>query len=97
LNTVTTIKEQEAEIERIVSTLTAMERTHLRNIIYGLVKCYEDDTDDCAVLIVGTKDSVENVVTIGCDTMGAAQMMLGANDFIGYLNTLDAPPKDMFN
>jgi hypothetical protein len=29
--------------------------------------------------------------------MMAATLMEGANDFLGYLNTKDAPPKEMFN
>jgi hypothetical protein len=34
---------------------------------------------------------------LNCDSMAAARMMEGANDFLGYLNTKDAPPREMFN
>lgn len=27
----------------------------------------------------------------------ASQLMLAANDFFGFLNTIDAPPKENFN
>jgi len=37
------------------------------------------------------------VVTLNCDEMEASQLMLAANDFFGFLNTLGAPPKENFN
>jgi hypothetical protein len=31
------------------------------------------------------------------DEMEAAEIMIEANDFFGFLNTIDAPPKEAFN
>ena len=97
MNDIMTGKQQEQEIERIVSALSEMERVHLRSIIYDIVKCYERGQDNSAVIVVGTGDSIEGAISINCDTMQAANLLLGANDFFGYLNAKGAPPKEMFN
>ena len=97
MNTITTSKHQEQEIERIIATLNPNQRVHLRAIIYDIVKCYERSEDNCAVLVFGTSKGTDAAVSINCDSMQAANMLLGANDFFGYLNTKDAPPKEMFN
>jgi len=36
-------------------------------------------------------------VVIAADDMEAAELMLEANDFFGYLNMAGAPPKEAFN
>jgi hypothetical protein len=97
MNTVTTSKEQEAEIERIIAKLDDDERMHLRSVFYALTRCYDKDGADAAVVIFGTAESVESFAMLNCDSMAAARLMEGANDFLGYLNTKDAPPKEMFN
>ncbi len=97
MNTIMTGKQQEQEIERIVSALNELERVHLRGIIYDIVKCYERGQDNSAVVVVGTGESIDGAIAINCDTMQAANLLLGANDFFGYLNAKDAPPKEMFN
>jgi len=96
MNTIT-VRDQEKEIERIVGGLDENEREHLRSVLYDLVQCYETGSNNCAVLILGNKEHVSNVLTLGCNTMVAAVLLGAANDFIGYLNTADAPPKEMFN
>jgi hypothetical protein len=90
-------KEMERDIEARVSAMSENQRAHLRSLIYEFVRCYDKDNDDCAVIILGTGTGIDNIITIDCDGMEAAQLMLGANDFFGYLNTKDAPPKEMFN
>jgi hypothetical protein len=50
------------------------------------------------VFIIGrAEDNVAGVVTLNCNEMEASQLMLAANDFFGFLNVLDAPPKEKFN
>jgi hypothetical protein len=50
------------------------------------------------VVILGrAEDAIAGVVTLNCDAMEASQLMLAANDFFGFLNVLDAPPKENFN
>ena len=91
------IKDMEADIERRVMAMSENQREHLRSLIYEFVRCYERGSKDCAVLILGTGSSIDNVVSLNCDSMEASQLLMAANDFFGYLNTRDAPPKEMFN
>lgn len=91
------IKAMEREIERRVEAMTPNQRAHLRSLIYEFVRCYDKDGKDCAVVILGTGESIDNIITMNCDSIEATQLMLAANDFFGYLNTKDAPPREMFN
>ena len=92
-----TIQEMEKEIEARVGAMTDNQRDHLRSLMYEFIRCYDKDSNDCAVVILGTGDSLDNVVTMNCDSMEAAKLLAATNDFFGYLNTKDAPPKEMFN
>ena len=91
------IKDMEKEIERRVMAMSENQREHLRSLMYEFVRCYDKDGKDCAVIILGTGESIDNIITMNCDSMEASQLLVGANDFFGYLNTRDAPPKEMFN
>ena len=97
MNTAMTGKQQEAEMERIVAGLPDIERVHLRAIIYAIVRCYATDNSDCALIIFGSDASIDSVASLNCDSMVAANLLHGANDFLSYVNTKDAPPKEMFN
>ncbi len=97
MNTAMTGRQIEEEIERIVAKMSDLERMHLRSLLYAITKCYDKDTSDCAVIILGSDASIDSYVSLNCDSMVAAQLLHGANDFLGYLNTKDAPPKEMFN
>jgi hypothetical protein len=91
------LKEMEKEIERRIMAMTADQQEHLRSLIYELVRCYDRDEKDCAVIIFGTGSGIDNIVTMNCASMDASNLLAGANDFFGYLNTRDAPPREMFN
>jgi hypothetical protein len=91
------IKDMEREIERRVMAMSDNQREHLRSLMYEFIRCYDKNEKDCAVVLFGTGTRIDNIVTMNCDHMEASQLMLGANDFFGYLNTRDAPPKEMFN
>lgn len=91
------LEEQEQEIQQRVGDMTPEHREHLRTLIYEFVRCYDPSSSERAVVIMGDDERVHNVVTINCDSMEAANLMLKANDFFGYLHTRGAPPKEMFN
>ena len=91
------LKEMEKEIERRVNAMSPSQQEHLRSLIYEFVRCYDKDSNDCAVVILGTGESIDNVITMNCDSMEAARLLVATNDFFGYLNTRDMPPKEMFN
>jgi len=92
-----TDKDMEREIETRVGAMSESQRVHLRSLIYEFVKCYDKDGKDCAVVILGSGDGIDNIITMNCDSMEAAKLLVATNDFFGYLNTKDAPPKEMFN
>lgn len=89
--------EVEKEIEARVSAMSEGQREHLRSLIYEFVRCYEKGGKDCAVVILGTGESIDNVITMNCDHMEAARLVNATVDFFGYVNTKDAPPRELFN
>ena len=42
-------------------------------------------------------EELSGLTTLNCDEMEAADMLVEVNSFFGFLNTMDAPPKEAFN
>jgi len=87
----------EEELERRVEAMSDEEQHHFRLLIHKLVMCYGDGKAQGIVIIGRAEDQMAGVVTLNCNEMEASQLMLAANDFFGFLNLLDAPPKENFN
>jgi hypothetical protein len=87
----------EEELERRVEAMSDEEQHHFRLLIHKLVMCYGDGKAQAVVIIGRAEDRLAGVVTLNCNEMEASQLMLAANDFFGFLNLLDAPPKEEFN
>ena len=87
----------DAELERRVNAMSDEEQEHFKLLIHKLVMCYGEGKAQAVVIIGRAEDSMAGVVTLNCDEMEASQLMLAANDFFGFLNLLDAPPKEHFN
>ena len=87
----------EEELERRVEAMSDEEQHHFRLLIHKLVMCYGDGKAQAVVVIGRAEDQMAGVVTLNCNEMEASQLMLAANDFFGFLNLLDAPPKENFN
>ena len=85
------------ELHRRVEAMSDEEQEHFRLLIHKLVMCYGEGKAQGVVIIGRAEDSMAGVVTLNCDEMEASQLMLAANDFFGFLNLLDAPPKEEFN
>lgn len=86
----------EQALERRLAVMTDEEREHFKMVILQLVGCYGPDADQ-AVLLIKTKGEMAGIITMNADDMEAAELMLEANDFFGYLNMAGAPPKEAFN
>jgi len=86
----------EQTLERRLALMSEEEREHFKMVILQLVKCYGPDPDQ-AVLLIKSKGEMAGVITMNVDDMEAAELMLEANDFFGYLNMAGAPPKEAFN
>ena len=87
----------EEELERRVEAMSDEEQHHFRLLIHKLVMCYGEGKAQGIVIIGRAEDQLAGVVTLNCNEMEASQLMLAANDFFGFLNVLDAPPKENFN
>lgn len=85
------------DIERRVQAMAPEQREHLQMLVYEIVKCYDEDTPDRAIVLLGNGEGLESVVTVNTTTMEAANMLLASNDMFEFLNTRDAPPKEKFN
>jgi len=85
------------ELERRVAQMSDEEQAHFKLLIHKLVMCYGEGKAQAVVVIGRAEDQMAGVVTLNCDEMEASQLMLAANDFFGFLNLMDAPPKEQFN
>jgi hypothetical protein len=87
----------EAELHRRVTAMSDDEQAHFKLLIHKLVMCYGEGKAQGVVIVGRAEDQLAGVVTLNCNEMEASQLMLAANDFFGFLNALDAPPKENFN
>ena len=87
----------EAELQQRVEAMSDDEQEHFRLLIHKLVMCYGNGKAQGIVIIGRAEDALAGVVTLNCNEMEASQLMLAANDFFGFLNVLNAPPKENFN
>lgn len=83
-------------IEARLALMDDIEKAHFKLVIMELIKCYGPDPDQALILFNGSK-KLGGIVSFNCDEMEAAALLLEANDFFGYLNTIGAPPKEAFN
>ena len=87
----------DAELHRRVEAMSDEEQEHFKLLIHKLVMCYGEGKAQGVVIVGRAEDNIAGVVTLNCDEMEASQLMLAANDFFGFLNLVDAPPKEHFN
>ena len=85
------------ELERRVEAMSDEEQAHFKLLIHKIIMCYGDGNAQGVFIIGRAEDAFAGVVTLNCNEMEASQLMLAANDFFGFLNVLDAPPKENFN
>jgi hypothetical protein len=85
------------DIERRLTLMSQSQREHLQVLVYEFIKCYDEENQNCAVVLFGTSEGLGDVVTLGCDPMQTANMLLASNDLFEFINTRDAPPKEKFN
>ena len=85
------------ELEQRVHAMSDDEQAHFKLLIHKLVMCYGEGKAQGVVILGRAEDQMAGVVTLNCNEMEASQLMLAANDFFGFLNLLDAPPKEEFN
>ena len=87
----------DAELHERVQAMSDEEQVHFKLLIHKFVMCYGEGKTQGVVIVGRAEDNIAGVVTLNCNEMEASQLMLAANDFFGFLNLLDAPPKENFN
>jgi hypothetical protein len=86
----------EHNLEARLALMSDEEKHHFKTVILELVQCYGPDAKQAVILFSGS-EKLGGIVTLNCNEMEAAELMLEANDFFGYLNVIGAPPKEAFN
>jgi hypothetical protein len=86
----------EQALEGQIALMSEEEREHFKMVVLQLVGCYGPDPDQ-AVLLIKSKGEMAGLITMNADDMEAAELLLEATDFFGYLNMAGAPPKEAFN
>lgn len=87
---------EEESMEARLALMSDEEKHHFKMVVLELIQCYGPDGKQAVILFHGS-DKLGGIVTLNCDAMGAAELMLEANDFFGFLNVIGAPPKEAFN
>ena len=88
--------DHEQTLEARLALMSDEEKQHFKMVVLELIKCYGPDADQAVILFNGS-DKLSGIVSLNCDEMEASALLLEANDFFGYLNTIGAPPKEAFN
>lgn len=87
---------EEESMEARLALMDDEEKKHFKMVVLALISCYGPDANK-AVLMVKMGDELSGLTTLNCDEMEAAEMLVEVNSFFGFLNTMDAPPKEAFN
>ena len=86
----------EQKLEAQLALMSDEEKAHFKTVILELVKCYGPNAHQALILFNGS-ENLGGIVSLNCNEMDAAELLLEANEFFGYLNTVGAPPKEAFN
>ena len=84
------------KLETRLALMSDEEKAHFKTVIMELSKCYGPEAHQALILFNGS-EKLSGIVSLNCTEMDAAELLLEANDFFGYLNTVGAPPKEAFN
>lgn len=84
-------------IEAQVSAMTEAQRDHFKGLLYALLQCYAEDKHAAVVVLGDLTDETASVVTVNCNEMDAATLLLAADSFFNYINMREAPPKEAMN
>jgi len=88
--------DHEQNLEARLALMNDEEKQHFKMVVLSLISCYGPDANK-AVLMVKIGEELSGLTTLNCDEMEASEMLLEINSFFGFLNTMDAPPKEAFN
>jgi len=73
------------------------QKDHFKMLVYSLLQCYAEDRQAAVIVLGDLTDETASVVTVNCNEMDAATLLLAADDFFNYVNMREAPPKEAMN
>ena len=88
--------DHEQTLEDRLALMNDDEKMHFKMAVLSLISCYGPEPNK-AVVMIKVGDEQTMLTTMNCDEMEAVDMLLEVNNFFGFLNTIDAPPKEAFN
>jgi hypothetical protein len=77
--------------------MTDDQKEHFKITVFKILTCYGPNANQAVIILKNVGEEQLELATMNLDEMEAAAMMVEANDFFGFLNTIDAPPKEAFN
>lgn len=88
----------EKELERRVAQMTDDEQKLFKETIYRLAMCFGEDAWSAVLVVRGHLiGDMSEVIQFNCNDMTTSEILRGTTDYMNFLNTLDAPPKENFN
>lgn len=89
--------DQEQAIDALLKAMSEDEKQHFKTTVLRILTCYGPEANQAVIILKNLNEERLELATMNLDEMEAASMMIEANDFFGFLNTIDAPPKEAFN
>jgi hypothetical protein len=89
--------DQEQAIDALLKAMTDDEKEHFKIAVFKILTCYGPNANQAVIILKNVGEERMELATMNLDEMEAASLMIEANDFFGFLNTIDAPPKEAFN
>lgn len=89
--------DQEQAIDTLLKAMTDDQKEHFKITVFKILTCYGPNANQAVIILKNVGEEQLELATMNLDEMEAAAMMVEANDFFGFLNTIDAPPKEAFN
>lgn len=89
--------DQEQAIDMLLEAMSDEEKAHFKTTVLKLLTCYGPNANQAVLIIRDVAEDRLDLATMNLDEMEAAEIMIEANDFFGFLNIIGAPPKEAFN
>lgn len=90
------MKAEWADTLTLLEDLTDEKRMHFALLLSKLAKCYVEDGDHRAVLLVDNGSHLMTI-SVGASEMECVEILNKAQEIMGAVVTEDAPAREMFN
>lgn len=84
------------ELDARIKAMDEDDKEHFRKLILVLSRCYFDDGPR-AVITISHAAGFDETITINCDDMEAYEVATTTVQYLEFVNTQDAPPKEKMN